>query len=62
MLSDVERKRIIRARIGTSTRKGLRQMRSKLVNKLRWGWVSQELYDFIVVEIDKRLGELGCSA
>ena len=57
----MERKRLIRAKIGFANKQGLRYMRTVLGNKLRRGWVSRELHDFMVVEIDKKLGELGCS-
>lgn len=61
LFSDGERRRFIRARIVTANSKGLRYMKTNLVTKLRHGWVSRELYDFTVAEIDKRLVELGCS-
>lgn len=58
MLSDAERRRVIVAKVKTANPKGIKYLRTSMARKLRHGWVSQELHDFIISEIDKVTGKV----
>ncbi|GAH18424.1 unnamed protein product [marine sediment metagenome] len=54
--SEEDRKRHIMATIATSTPRKLRSLKKSFERKLKRGHIYQELYDFVIQEIDNVTG------
>ena len=53
LFSDEDRRRHIKAKIATSNSLNLHYLRKSFERKLKHGYVSQELHDFVIQEINK---------
>ena len=51
--SDEDRRRHIKSKIATSSPMSLKYLRNSFERKLKHGYVSQELHDFTMQEIEK---------
>ncbi len=53
-LSPESRDRFIRLKVATSTQRQLNLLRNRMIKKLRHGWITQELHDAVIAEIEKK--------